>query len=237
MGCSSESDTIRKNYAEMISRPPLPFPDGLIAYFQLIRKASDSHNSEACSSTIRAYLDAGVSVVPSLINGLSRKNAAEIVADSVIMRLVPEAIRQEWMIMAGSGPSQIISEIMRPVTEQSIENVKMLSDAGIIVLAGTDVGGPFLVPGRTLHDELSVLVNAGLSPLEALQAATLNPVRIFGLSDSLGSVAEGYKADLVLLEANPLENIEHVSLIAGVVLRGQYYDRESLDDLITEAIK
>jgi len=95
----------------------------------------------------------------------------------------------------------------------------------IPILAGTDWGS-FLKekgaqPGRCLHDELALLVEAGFTPAEALRAATLNPASFFGFSDSLGTIEVGKIADLVLLEADPIQNIQNTTRIAAVIQRGR----------------
>ncbi len=99
-------------------------------------------------------------------------------------------------------------------------------------MVGTDSGNPFIFPGLSVHEEMEVLVEAGLPPLQALQAATLNPARYLEATDSLGTVEAGKLADLVLLEANPLEDIRNTQRIAGVVLNGGYLDRRALDALL-----
>jgi len=107
--------------------------------------------------------------------------------------------------------------------------------AGVPILAGTDVGNPFVYPGFSLHDELGLLVEAGLTPAAALRAATLDPARYLGVADSLGSVARGKRADLVLLDADPLADIANTRRIRAVVARGRYLDRAALDALLAEA--
>ena len=105
----------------------------------------------------------------------------------------------------------------------------------MVILAGTDVGGggpEMLIPGRSLHGELVLLVDAGLSPLEALQAATLMPARVFGLEDSLGTVEMGKLADLVIFDANPLEDIGNTKRIRAVVANGRLFSRPDLDQLL-----
>ena len=107
--------------------------------------------------------------------------------------------------------------------------VRRFHAAGGLVLTGSD-NTP--VPGFGLHDELVLLVEAGLSPLAALQAATRNPAHAFGREDRLGTIQEGKLADLVLLEANPLEDITHTRKISAVVMNGRYLDRKVLDELL-----
>jgi imidazolonepropionase-like amidohydrolase len=116
-----------------------------------------------------------------------------------------------------------------------LNNVKRLRRAGVPILAGTDMPNPMVVPGVSLHDELGLLVEAGLTTLEALQAATYRPAQYFGFADSLGSVGEGKFADLVLLGANPLEDIRNTRRIDAVVLNGRYLDRGALDRLLEQA--
>jgi len=112
--------------------------------------------------------------------------------------------------------------------------IPMLVRAGVPILAGTDAPGTRRVPGPSLVDELEAMVEAGLSPLEALRSATLNPARFLGLTDSLGSLAPGKVADLVLLSENPLANITALRGVQGVVAGGRYYSRADLDRRLGE---
>jgi imidazolonepropionase-like amidohydrolase len=106
-----------------------------------------------------------------------------------------------------------------------------------MLLAATDVGIPTLVPGISLHEELVLLVAAGLTPLEALRAATINPARVLGLAGSLGTIEVGKLADLVLLEANPLNHISNTQRIRAVVSDGRLYRRADLDTLLAEVAR
>lgn len=117
-------------------------------------------------------------------------------------------------------------EALRPrlvVHHKHIELVRMMHRAGVQIMAGSDFSDWGMVPGVDLHNELALLVEAGFSPLEALQAATLNPATFLGLSQRLGLIQEGYAADLVLLDANPLENISHTRKINAVVVDGTFH--------------
>ena len=117
--------------------------------------------------------------------------------------------------------------------QQCLTVVRELHKAGVTILAGTDVGTSYQIPGISLHDELALLVQAGLSPMAALQAATRNPARAFNLADQ-GTIEPGMRADLVLLDANPLENIDNTRKIREVVARGRVLDRSELDAMLSD---
>lgn len=112
----------------------------------------------------------------------------------------------------------------------------MLRDAGVPILAGTDAGflNSFNYPGFGLHDELELYVKSGLTPAEALRSATVTGPAWFGLQDRYGAVATGRMADLVLLEADPLQDIAATRKPLLVLLRGQVQDRTALDRMLAE---
>ena len=110
-----------------------------------------------------------------------------------------------------------------------------LHRAGASLLAGSDALATGVFPGFGLHDELELLVDAGLTPAEALVAATVEPARYLTATDSLGSVVPGKVADLVLLDGNPLEDIGNTRRIRAVLARGRLFDREALDGLLRRA--
>jgi imidazolonepropionase-like amidohydrolase len=117
--------------------------------------------------------------------------------------------------------------------EKELEVVGMLRKAGVPFLAGTDTpAGVYIFPGYSLHEELQRFVAAGFTPLEALQTATINPALFFGMEDRAGTIEKGKFADLVLLSANPLEDIANTQKIAAVILNGQYIRRADLDKML-----
>jgi imidazolonepropionase-like amidohydrolase len=117
---------------------------------------------------------------------------------------------------------------------RQLEIVRVLHQEGVRFLAGTDLANPYVYPGFSLHEELRNLVAAGFTPAEALRAATFSPAAFFGATDSLGTVAAGKVADLVLLDENPLADIGNTERIRAVVAGGRYYDRAALDQLLGE---
>ncbi|MEW5902327.1 MAG: amidohydrolase family protein, partial [Acidobacteriota bacterium] len=133
-------------------------------------------------------------------------------------------------------PPEIIAG-RKIVLEEFKKLVGMMNEAGVSLMAGTDLAGPRLYPGFSLHEEMVLLVEAGLRPLEALQAATRNPARHLGLIEKAGTIEKGKRADAVLLDANPLEDIRNISTVRAVILGGRPLDRDELDRLLAEAAR
>jgi imidazolonepropionase-like amidohydrolase len=119
---------------------------------------------------------------------------------------------------------------------KELEVVNAMHRAGIPFLAGTDTPpGVYIFPGFSLHEELQRFVAAGFTPMEALQTATLNPATFLGMEDRLGTIEKGKIADLVLLNANPLEDIRNTQKIEAVVVNGKYLPRSELDKMLARA--
>ena len=106
-----------------------------------------------------------------------------------------------------------------------------MAAAGVDILAGCDA----MIAGFCVHDELAAMVAGGMKPAAALQTATVNPARYLGREMTLGTIAAGRSADLVLLDANPLEDIANVRRIRAVITAGRFLDRRALDRLLTHA--
>jgi imidazolonepropionase-like amidohydrolase len=128
--------------------------------------------------------------------------------------------------------SQQDSGLHAQLLQKSMDIVAEMQKAGVRILAGTDSPAPYVFPGFGLHDELQLLVEAGLTPLEALQAATKTPAEFLHTAKDSGTVEKGKFADLVLLEANPLDDIRNTREIRAVILRGKLLDRAALDQLL-----
>ena len=116
-----------------------------------------------------------------------------------------------------------------------LEEVHRAQMLGVRLLAGTDITIPFTYPGFSLHDELKLFVEAGLTPMQALETATTNPAVLLGLSKIWGRVETGYTANLVLLSADPLVDISNTRKIDSVVVNGKLLNRTQLDQLLDDA--
>jgi imidazolonepropionase-like amidohydrolase len=124
----------------------------------------------------------------------------------------------------------------RAFVAKELEVVNGMHHAGVPFLAGTDTPpGVYIFPGFSLHEELQRFVAAGFTPLEALQTATLNPAKFFGRKNDLGAIETGKLADLLLLDANPLDDISNTQKIAAVIVNGRYLSRADLDKMLTGA--
>ena len=125
-------------------------------------------------------------------------------------------------------------ELKRSLFSADEHMVGFMFRAGVPIMAGTDAMNPFCFPGFSLHDELALLVESGLTPLAAVQASTLNPSVFLG-RDDIGTIAPGKRADLVLLDADPLADIHNTTHIRAVWLRGEYFNRGALDQMLENA--
>lgn len=117
-----------------------------------------------------------------------------------------------------------------------LEEIPQAEALGVRFLAGTDITIPYTYPGFSLHDELELFVQAGLTPMQALETATINPAELLGLKHSWGQVAPGFTANLLLLKADPLVDIANTRKIDAVVVSGKLLDRSELDLLLASAV-
>jgi imidazolonepropionase-like amidohydrolase len=152
------------------------------------------------------------------------------------MAWVAPAVKRFWR-PENNYLSRMTPELLEQVRAGDADRrrcVGVLHAAGARILAGTDTGNPFVVPGVALHDELANLVASGLSPREALRAATSGAAEFMGQSAEWGSVEPGRRADLLLLEADPLADVGHAARRAGVMVRGHWLDAAGLDAQLAE---
>jgi hypothetical protein len=148
---------------------------------------------------------------------------------------IPSRVRVAWeRDRRVTGRRAPYFQQLEQVFERDRELVGRMRRAGVRFLAGTDLGNPYLYPGFSLHDELGLLAGSGLTPLEALQSATLGPAEFFRATDSLGTVEPGKVADLVLLDASPLDDIANVGKISAVCAHGALLGRATLDKLLAD---
>ncbi len=143
---------------------------------------------------------------------------------------VSQALLDTWRTL-WAGQSDLPSFVWQTWASLVVE----LHKAGIPLMVGTDLSVPGILPGFSVHDEMAIWQDAGIPAPDILRSATLNPAQFLGLDDRLGTIAEGKTASMVLLRANPLEDVRNAREIECVLLRGQVFDRAALDRLLEEA--
>jgi len=151
------------------------------------------------------------------------------------LKYVPASVRTQWnpvKLREQTSPEELAG--LKAEAARDVELVKAMHAVGVLFMAGTDGPDPFVFPGFSLHDELEWLVKSGFTPLQALQAATSDPVRFLAMQDKYGIAEAGHVADLVLLDANPLQDIGNTRRIFAVVVGGKYYSRDSLDKMLQQ---
>ena len=176
-----------------------------------------ARDREVCDEILSRMKASGVRFTPTT---LLRMQDSAFASDVPAAELSPAARLRCSQDVAdwGSVPDSLRRLYYRTVSDI----VRTVHAAGVMILAGTDGPGGCLVPGWALHKEMENLVSSGFTPLDALRAATVEPARFLGLSDSLGAVRRGMVADLVLLDANPLTDIRNARRVVGVMADGQW---------------
>ncbi|GAA5077796.1 amidohydrolase family protein [Nocardia iowensis] len=155
---------------------------------------------------------------------------------SEMLRYMPGFIQQFWTARGtGEGqPSDAEIAMAQQNFQARLRLIAAMNAAGVGIVAGTDAGNPFVFPGASLHEELAWLVLAGLSPMQALQAATVNAARCVGLEHVSGTIGVGKYADLVVLDRDPLADIGNTRRIHAVVSRGRYLSDQDRARILRE---
>jgi imidazolonepropionase-like amidohydrolase len=201
---------------------------------------ADKTFSPQKAATLWATFDRnGTWVTPTLysISIVARitQQSPELSLDDPLLAYVPLALQNEWRPTA--PPSQQEEADAGWWQRQYEDDRKLTGEmhrAGVRLLAGSDSLDRYVFPGSSLHYELRELVAAGLTPQEALQTATKNPAEFLGRKDA-GMIAAGRRADMVLLDADPSQEIANTQKISGVVLAGQFLQRQDLDTLLEKS--
>jgi imidazolonepropionase-like amidohydrolase len=233
--CSSKDSVLRARFGDTATFSS-PDQAGLIR--EQSRVLRSSYDPAICRGVIATLARNQTWVTPTLVVYQPYAHSFDSASTHPEWsKYVPGLVRAGWMHRAAaSAPND--SVVVRSFF--SFERTGDLRKAGVKLLAGTDAPQAFIYPGFSLHDELALLVRSGLTPLEALRTATYNPAEFLGALDSLGTVANGKIADLILLDANPLTDIRNTRRIAVVIANGRVFDqaaRAQLLDHVASAVK
>ena len=233
LDCSSREAELREVIAQARAKR-----DAKVSAQALV-DAADSFNAEKAAALWTRFKKNGTWVVPTLASisvQTGSKLTPEQQAQDPRLDFVPELLRKQWD--PKSPDNQADAGTLAWWTRQFANDEKLtreMRQAGVAMLAGSDSLDRFVFPGSSLHEELNLLQKNGFTPIASLQSATRDAARFLGREKDYGAVAVGAHADLVLLEANPLDDIANTSKISGVIRAGVLLDRASLDTLLTQA--
>lgn len=205
-------------------------------YWILQTEGYKSYDARKARDTYRAFAKNKTWQCPTLVTmvGLSRLREY-LKSDDPRLKLIPPSWGKMWQ---GYDDDRYKSDpegtyaAMRAGVEGRKRIVRDMHREGVGILVGTDCGNPFCFPGFSIHEELALFVESGLTPLQALRTATINPAKYMGQEKMRGNVVKGEIADLVLLDANPLQDIHNTAKVRAVIQSGRLFRRPELDDLI-----
>ena len=233
--CSGQEDSLTALVRNSLSTSK---PLGL---FAVLPAVLDTYSPAAAARTFALMARHRTAAVPTLYIGrtLARLSENDHAHDSLLAYIDPR-IRATYQRRLASARQQppATRALNQQLEAKFMSLVPQLQAAGVPILAGSDAGpfNSFVYPGASLHGELELLVQAGLTPLQALQAATVNGARFMGVAGRTAAIAPGRDADLVLLTGNPLENIANVRNIDAVIARGKAYPAATLANMMRALI-
>ncbi|MCZ6717948.1 MAG: amidohydrolase family protein [Gammaproteobacteria bacterium] len=237
LACSEDAEALRRSRTELIEDGAGRVGKELRSEIHWLQRplAIAKYDAERCAALLGRLARNNTFQVPTLFVMTAQTQRPDRVNRiQETFRFVPEVDRVAWeknsTLVDSYGPE---TESLRVAYKDWLfDLVRQMRDLDVPLLAGSDISVRWIVPGFSLHEELAILVQAGLTPGEALQTATVNPAKYFGHVDQHGAIRPGLLADLVLLDADPLSDIKNTSRIRAVVADGQYFDRESLDRML-----
>ncbi|MEN3333247.1 MAG: hypothetical protein V7641_2612 [Blastocatellia bacterium] len=241
LACSGKEAELRAEMLEIERLAEQPNADQQALrkrYRALQSQMISTTDVQKCAPLLSLFVKQGTVAVPTMIFGrqFAPLDANDLPKDEALA-CVPHSLRVRWenrrnAVIKNSAPEDFA--FRRQMFEKSLALVGMMHRAGVRLLAGTDALDGYVVPGLSLHQELALMVEAGLTPLEALQAATIHAARFLGKDKELGTIVVGKLADLVLLDASPLGDIHNTQKISAVISNGRWLDRQALDAMLVK---
>lgn len=213
---------------------------GALSKYEAVEYYASHFDQDKATAAYEELGATGIAVTPTLIGGrqLAYLDEDDHQDDDFLDYLTDRfTSKYQWRIDRMAGETSDQKKARKEKYNLIAGQLPHLQQAGVMILAGSDAAAlnTYVYPARSLHEELVLFQNAGLSPLEILQSATINGARFMGTSSTMGTVEAGKQADLVLLNSNPLKDIESTQDIFAVVNNGNYLDRVKLDDLLEQA--
>ena len=233
-GCSTREDELLKASLAALALSPA---DRIRRNAEIRRMAVDSFDANRCRALAARLVANRTWLSPTFMPGGGLRALSERNAD--LAKFVFAPLRARWMTQAADAaapvpPTPAEQESAKAAETLRLQIMGIMTGGGVPYVIGTDAGGAWRIPGRSLHEGLAEMVRAGLTPMQTIQAATLSSARLLGREKALGSIQVGKFADLVVLDANPLDQIANTRRINAVVVNGRLFDREALDAMLVQ---
>jgi imidazolonepropionase-like amidohydrolase len=206
-----------------------------VAWEKIAHESDATYDKEKATQLFQTLKRNGTWVTPTLASLDITAHPEDWSADDPQLAFVPPSLAKQWRDSMQDPEMKVRAAWLARQAANDWRLTGELHHAGIPLLVGSDSLDAFVIPGESLHRELGELVRAGLTPAEALSAATSGAATFLGREHDLGTVETGKIADLVLLDGSPLENIANTQRVNAVVRAGVYLDRGELDKLLTQA--
>jgi len=262
LGCSTDEAVLRQAIAESPPEGMPMLPDWLAwllrpvinhivertltnpyimsdeAEFIQMQRLVDTYSADKCQALAEQLATTQSWQVPTLIRLRTMEfGDADEYRNDTNLRYMPEDTRELWQSVSEDFSDDISTrgkESLKQFFELQKKLVGVFDRAGVKMLAGSDVGGGWLIPGFSLHQEFDLLAEAGVSPLKVLQMTTLNGAVFLNKETTMGTVDAGKEANLVVLDANPLDSVQNLHRIHAVIRNGHYYSQAELEALKNE---
>jgi imidazolonepropionase-like amidohydrolase len=221
--------------AEDSPHRPSPRPEQALTG---VRFADRSRIAGVVDATLRAGVWNCVTLVA--LRKSTQPDAFAQLQHSPELRFLPGSLVNGWDATKGAKwqfATPDFLDALRGANDLRHEITKSLHESGARILLGTDTANPFVVPGFAIHEELELLVDAGLTPFEALRAGTSGAAEFLHATHEFGTIKVGARADLLLTNGNPLGDVRHASSRVGVMVRGRWLPAEELDSMLNEVAR
>ncbi len=233
LACSSQEDDLRNQGIAALAKRDYA------AYEKLGSRIISTYDQGKAKTLFFQFAQNDTWQVPTLVwtEANSHIDDPNLESDARL-KYVPASVRGTWdpaKLIQKSSAEEL--DALRAEAARDTELVREMLAASVSIMAGSDGPDPYVFPGFSLHDELEWLVKSGFTPLQALQSATVKPALFMGKMEEYGIAEPQRVADLVLLDANPLDDIANTRKIFGVVAKGKYYSRAALDTMLQQVEK
>jgi hypothetical protein len=236
-GCSTREKALLKASLDALSLPP---PQRARSAEAAQRTALESFSPDRCAELAALFVRNNTWLSPTFMPAGGMK--AERDRSAHLAKYIPAQLRASWEKAASgarepAAPTPEQRELAAAVEAKQREIVGIMKNAGVPFVIGTDTGRPWRVTGFNMHDALEETNRMGLTPMEVLQAATSSSTRLLRREADIGTVQQGKLADLVLLDADPLQQIANTRKINSVVVNGRLLNRQALDDMLAKLVE